>query len=211
MPMLVPTNSSGMNQPRTIVIMSNHVQQQLQSQTTPEMSVRPSLMMGNSGFAMQNGTPVMTTNQSSGPTLLRTSSGLIEVKNLRMPMGQRVMITPQGSTIPVQRFPSSDPTTAPRTFNGVTLASGIKRPFPQSGIRIVNTSVSNLIALPQSGADPNAPTTPTSPVTPEISPKVVQISPALLKTLQTINQTKMVSGEREKLLSVGPKRVQLQK
>ena len=109
MPMLVPTNSSGMNQPRTIVIMSNHVQQQQQSQTTPEMSVRPSLMMGNSGFAMQNGTPVMTTNQSSGPTLLRTSSGLIEVKNLRMPMGQRVMITPQGSTIPVQRFPSSDP------------------------------------------------------------------------------------------------------
>jgi hypothetical protein len=37
-----------------------------------------------------------------------------------------------------------------------------------------------------------------------------QISPALLQTLQTINQTKLVTGEREKLL-MGANRLQTQK
>jgi hypothetical protein len=44
----------------------------------------------------------------------------------------------------------------------------------------------------------------------KVTPNQYQISPSLLKTLQTINQTKLVAGERERLLPV-TKRLQLQK
>jgi hypothetical protein len=138
---------------------------------------------------------------------------MIELKNVRMPIGQRFIVAPPGSQIPAQKS-LSDPGTgmASRTLNGVTLANGLKRTFPQPGIRLVTASTSNVITLPQQNSEPKIVTSPAS-AAPEpmvVSTSGVHISPALLKTLQTINQTKMVSGEREKLLSVVSKRVQLQ-
>ena len=222
--MLMPSTN---NTPgRTIVIMSNHVQQQ-QQQFNGDLSkagyqagvIRPNMVVGgNAGFTIQNGTPVMTTNQPSGAMrLIRTSSGLIELKNVRMPMGPRVIVAPApGSQLPAQKS-LSDPGSVTRTFNGVTLTNGIKRTFPGPGIRLISAAAagsgSGVIAVHSNDQSPvTSPTVAAPTEASKLFPTSgAQINPALLKTLQAINQTKLVSGEREKLLNGASNRVQLQK
>ena len=272
MPMLIPNNGGNTNAPRTIVIMPNNLQQQQQHQSnniaqdlsrtstivhhptstflngdkTSGAIFRPNFIM--TPVSNFNGTQPSTTlsSDTTGTRLVRTSSGLLELKNFRMTPGQRIILAPQpGSQTSAQKS-LSDPAglaNTPRTFNGVTLASGVKRTLgsPGPSIRMANTS--NGITLSSNGTlTSNSESfvfstisggitrsseliNTTSPITlssgqmlgPEIVRKVTsqqqppfQIPASLLKTLQTINQTKLVSGEREKLLPV-TKRVQLQK
>jgi hypothetical protein len=236
LPMMFPVSNGGVNPPRTIVIMANNVQQQQQHQqqhqlqqvatngvqdlsqnstirqispATTSGSFRPNFILTPTSF---NGPPISISQAANGARLVRTSSGLIELKNFRMPTGQRVILAP-GSQIPAQKSFSDPSGLVQRTFNGVTLASGLKRTFPPpgmtQGIRLVNT-----MSLTSNNQPTFVTTTPTTAMlTPEMklsSGNGVQISAALMKTLQSINQTKLVSGERDKLINV-TKRVQLQK
>jgi len=256
MPMLIPNNGGNTNTPRTIVIMPNNLQQQTNNvaqdlsrtstivhhptgtfptgdKTTSGTIFRPNFVM--TPVSSFNGTQTSTTMSSdtTGTRLVRTSSGLIELKNFRITPGQRIILAPQsGSQMPARKS-LSDPiglANTPRTFNGVTLASGVKRTLgsPGPSIRMVNpsnglmsngTSTLNSESFSYIRSSELINTTVNSGqmTGPEIVKKITsqqqpafQISASLLKTLQTINQTKLVSGEREKLLPV-TKRVQLQK
>ena len=189
---------------------NNGVQDSSQNPTIGNF--RPNFILAPTGF---NGSPISINQAGNGTRLVRTASGLIELKNFRMPTGQRVILAP-GSQIPAQKSFSDPSGLVQRTFNGVTLASGLKRTFPPpgmtQGIRLVNTS-----SLTMNSQPTFVTTTPTTvTLTPDMKLTSgagnggMQINASLLKTLQSINQTKLVSVEREKLLSVS-KRAQLQK
>ena len=219
-------------------------QQQLQQlQNSPQDLSRTSVLHPASAAAFRptfmsfdgvpqistNIVPQISTNSSdmTGTRVVRTSSGLIELKNFRMvPGGQRVILAPntqqhqqtqhhqqqqqphqQQQQIPSAQNSLSDSASAVhRSVNGVTLGSSIKRPYQSSppGIRLVSTSSTGTTITTMISSTPSGSSTLTS------SSQPFHIPASLLRTLQVINQTKQVSGEREKLLPVA-KRVQLQK